>query len=68
MIHTYIEVPIKLPAGVTATVDVLGNLRLRCNVRDLTEATANAATDALVDACDDLQRAAAMPKAEVQRG
>ena len=57
MIHTYIEIPIKLPAGVTATTDVLGNLRLRCNVRDLSPAVQEATTHALIQACDDINSA-----------
>lgn len=65
VVHSYIEIPIRLPTGVTCTVDVLGNPRLRVNLRDLTPAAAEATTHALIEACDDINRA--LPSQEAPR-
>ena len=57
MFVRYVEVPIPLPPRVTAHVDPLGNLRLRCNQRDLSTSLASEVQDALYEAGVSLAKA-----------
>lgn len=55
----YTEIPLKLPPGLTCTVDVLGHPRFRVNARDLTHT--------LVDALDAELREAILSLRDVLR-